>query len=143
MSLKVTAEAVVEPTEDQAKVERALRKLFPAGQIEKTEGPGGSLSLRIHGNGYDFLSNLRSLIKQERIRSAARSILLRKLREPLLRIYLNKQAAFMGRVSFCEPVGESPHGPIAIEIDSADNQAVVDYLASPPPSAEVREGRRR
>jgi len=143
MSLKVRVEAAVKPTEDTAKVERALRKFFPTGQIEKSERPNGSLSLRIQGNGYDSLSTLRSLIKQERIRSAARAILLRKLRELPLRFYLNKQAAFMGHVSFCEPIGESAHGPITVEIDSEDPQAVVDYLATPAPNAEPRGGRRR
>jgi predicted RNA binding protein with dsRBD fold (UPF0201 family) len=143
MSVKVTVEAAVEPTEDQAKVERALLKLFPNARVEKVERSDGFVSLRIHGNGFEFLSSLRSLIKQERIRSAARAILLRKLREPPLQIFLNKQAAFMGHVSFCAPIGESPHGPITIQIDSENDQAIVDYLATPPPNVEPREGRRR
>ena len=143
MSVKVTVEAAVEPTEDQAKVERALLRLFPNARVEKTERSDGFSSLRVHGNGFEFLSNLRNLIKQERIRSVARAILLRKMREPPLQIFLNKQAAFMGHVSFCAPIGESAHGPITIQIDSEDDQAVVNYLATPPPNLEAKEGRRR
>lgn len=146
MTFEVRAEAAVHPTEDQAKVERALLKLFPSGRIKKTVKSDGAVFVSVHGTGFDFLSNLRSLIKQERIRSAARAILLRGLREPRLRFYLNKQAAFMGRISFCEPLGESPHGPISVEVDAEDNQAIVDYLASPPKqslSPEFRQGRRR
>ena len=146
MTLEVRARAEVYPTEDPAKVERAIQKLFPSGRIEKEVKSDGSVSVSVHGTSLDFLSNLRSIIKQERIRSAARSILLRRLKEPRLRFYLNKQAAFMGRVSFCEPVGESPHGPITIEVDTEDYQSVVDYLASPPTqifNPDFRQGRKR
>jgi len=145
MTLEVVAVAAVRPTEDQAKVERALLKIFPNGKAQREEKSDGAVFVSVHGSGLEFLSNLRILIKQERIRSAARAILLRRLKEPRLRFYLNKQAAFMGRISFCEPVGESPHGPINIEVDTEDNQAVVDYLASPPAqfNPDARQGRRR
>ena len=145
MTLEVVAVAAVHPTEDQAKVERALLKIFPTGKVQREEKPDGAVFVSVHGSGFEFLSNLRILIKQERIRNAARAILLRRLREPGLRFYLNKQAAFMGRVSFCEPVGESPHGPINIEVDTEDKQAIVDYLASPPTQSfniDARQGRR-
>ena len=144
--LEVRAVAEVHPTEDQAKVERALLKLFPSGRIGRDVKSDGSVFVSVHGSDFEFLSNLRLLIKQERIRSAARSILLRRLKEPSLRFYLNKQAAYMGRVSFCEPIGESPHGPVSVEVDTENGQAVVDYLASPPPQAsgsDFRQGRRR
>jgi predicted RNA binding protein with dsRBD fold (UPF0201 family) len=49
-----------------------------------------------------------------------------------IRFYLNKQAAFVGRVSFCEPVGESPLGPISIRIEAMDPLRVVNFLASIP-----------
>jgi len=146
MTLEVRAEAEVHPTEDQAKVERALLKLFPTGRIQKSTKLDGTVIVAVHGNSFDFLSNLRSLIKQERIRAAARAILLRRLREQPLRIYLNKQAAFMGRVSFCEPEGESPHGPISILVDSSNYDQVTDYLAAPIKPVlddEPRQGRRR
>lgn len=147
MRVSVTAEAAVEPTEDEAKVERALLKLFPSTRIERIPTQEGSVILRVHGDGLDFLSNLRSLIRQERIRSAARTILIRSAYEGnRIRIYLNKQAAFMGRVSFCAPVGESPHGPVSIQIESEDLQSVVDFLARLPAqdsNPELMQRRRR
>jgi hypothetical protein len=146
MNVDVTAEAAVEPTEDEAKVERALLKLFPLARTERIPGQDGSVILRVHGSGSEFLASLRSLIKQERIRGAARTILIRNARGRRLRIYLNKQAAFMGRVSFCEPVGESPHGPISIELESQDPQSVVDFLAQTVAQvgcAQLRQRRRR
>ncbi len=145
MDVRVTAESVVNPTEDEAKVERALHNIFPSEPMERVAMKEDVFVLRIRGNGLDFFSTLRSLIRQERIRSAARSILFSGTQGQRILIYLNKQAAFMGRVSFCEPLGESPHGPISIKIESSDPQLVIDFLASSPSQGFSREpvGRRR
>jgi predicted RNA binding protein with dsRBD fold (UPF0201 family) len=143
MDVKVTAGSVVNPTEDEAKVERALRNIFPSQPIQKITAQGGMPVLRISGIGLDSLSTLRSLIRQERIRSAARSILFNRSWEQRIRIYLNKQAAYMGRVSFCEPEGESPHGPISIEIETPNPQSVIDFLASNPAQGASRESMER
>src|SRR3972149_5119744 len=113
MNITVTAEAPVHATEDETKVERALRNIFPAGQMERVNVGEDVVRLRIGGNGLEFLSKLRSLIKQERIRSAARSIILRGTRENKIHLWLDKKAAFVSRVSFCEPVGLTPVAPPA------------------------------
>lgn len=130
MDITVDVESVLNPTEDEAKVERALHNIFPREKVQKVNLGADVVVLRTHGNGLEFLSTLRILIKQERIRSAARSILFKGTTGQRIQVYLNKQAAFMGRPSFCATIGESPNGPIAIVIDSADPQAVIDYLAS-------------
>ena len=132
MRVKVTVESIVNPTEDESKVERALHNIFPSATIEKTNSPDDRMKLKVQGNGLEFLATLRNSIKQERIRAAARSILLSRTSGDRTRFYLNKQVAVVGRVSFCEPVGESPLGPISIEIESDDPQVVIDYLAAKP-----------
>ena len=145
MTVNVTAEAAVEPTEDEKKVERVLTRIFPTGRIERRTNQGTTIGLVVRGNGLDFLATLRNLIRQERIRTTARAIFLRNATDQILRIYLNKQAAFMGRVSFCAPVGESPHGPVSIKIESGEGemQAVIDYLAAVPLSDPGVDARRR
>jgi predicted RNA binding protein with dsRBD fold (UPF0201 family) len=132
MSVTVAAKTPVQPTEDEAKVERALLKLFPSSRIDRIAGQDETVILSIRESGLEPLANLRNLIKQERIRNAARAVLIRNIRGRRIQIYLNKQAAFMGRVSFCEPIGESPHGPISVELDCDNPLSVIDYLASPP-----------
>ena len=132
MSTIIHAESLVNPTEDPSKVERALRNILPSARIQSSNLADDVIKLEIRGEGFEFLATLRSLIKQERIRSAARSILLKSAREGFLRFWLNKQAAFAGRVSFCEPVGESPLGPISIRIETPDINRAVDFLASLP-----------
>ena len=144
MTVTVTAEAAVEPTEDEKKVERALLKLFPSQRPKRRTEEGITVGLVIRGSGLEFLSSLRNLIRQERVRNAARAIFLRSSQDRVLHIYLNKQAAFMGRVSFCAPVGESPHGPISIAVESDEMQSVIDYLATTPAAYLGQElGRQR
>jgi predicted RNA binding protein with dsRBD fold (UPF0201 family) len=132
MSVVVAAESLVNPTEDPSKVERALRNIFPSAHIAKTNLADDVVRLEVTGTGLEFLKTLRNLIRQERIRSAARSILLGGTRGNRIRFYLNKQVAFVGRVSFCEPVGESPLGPISIRIETDAPYMVIDFLASKP-----------
>jgi hypothetical protein len=138
MNLAITIESQVNPTEDQVKVERAIRNLFASGEIERVSSGEEVIRLRLHGKDLEFLSKLRSLIKQERIRSAARSIIFGRTSGNRIHFYVNKQAAFSGRVSFCEPVGESPNGPISIEIFSDNPEIVTDYLASRPEASHLR-----
>jgi uncharacterized protein len=132
MSAKVGADSLVNPTEDQAKVERALHNIFPSAPVTKTSVAEDMTKLEVRGDGFEFLGTLRSLIRQERIRSAARSILLKGTVGNQIQFYLNKQAAFAGRVSFCSPVGESPLGPISIRIETPDASRLIDFLAAIP-----------
>ena len=130
MSMRVSAEASLNPTEDESKVKRALLNIFPDANVEKISRADGVVRMRLNGSGLKFLANFRSLIKQERIRGAARKVILAGIEGERIMIYLHKQAAFAGRVSFCAPFGESPQGPISIRIDTATPEVVVDYLAS-------------
>lgn len=131
MSVTILVESLVNPTEDEKKVERALRNVFPSTKIERAM-PGDTPRLRIHGEGLEFLSTLRNRIKQERIRSAARAVFLGGTHGQRIHAYLNKQAAFAGRISFCQPEGESPLGPISIAIDTANPEDVVEFLTYKP-----------
>ena len=47
MNLTVRAESSVNPTEDVEKVERALRNLFPSGQIERISSGDEIVRLRV------------------------------------------------------------------------------------------------
>jgi len=132
MSARVSAESLVNPTEDPTKVERALHNIFPSARVARTSLAEDVTRLEVRGDDFEFLSTLRSLIRQGRIRSAARSILLKGTSGNHIQFYLNKQAAFAGRVSFCAPVGESPLGPISIRVDTDEVNRVIDFLAANP-----------
>ena len=129
MSVRITAEASLNPTEDESKVRRALLNIFPEGKVEKIRRGDEVQMVRVNGSGLNFLASFRSLIKQDRIRDTARRVLSVGTEGERIMIYLHKQAAFAGHLSFCLP-DESPLGPITIRIYSASPESVIDYLAS-------------
>ena len=97
---------------------RALRNLFHDLRIESTEH-------RIRGT-TENLDRLRELIRNQRIRDTARRQLVAGRRENRTTVSLSKQAAFVGVVNFA---ASSPLGDIAIEIESDDLDAAIDYIA--------------
>jgi len=69
------------------------------------------------------------IIMRDQIRSAAGAVLRRSSEPDRIITYLNKQVAYAGHVSFCEPEGESPLGPISLLIETKDPMGVVNWIA--------------
>ncbi len=127
--VEVTAEAVVNPTEDPAKVEKALRAILKEGSIERSDLDRKSFLLRVKAHGLNSLAPLQGLLRQDRIRDAARSILFSGVEGKTIRFHLNKQVAFVNHISFSQPSGESPLGPISVEISCDDPVSLIDWVA--------------
>ena len=126
--IKVQIEVPLYATENPDKVRRALSNIvFGMSFNERVEGRAKSLV----GSSDDSnsLQQIQRHLKDQAISSFARKILSRSIMDGnRLRFYLNKQAAFMGVVHFCESKGESPLGPITVEIESDDIKSVIDYV---------------
>ncbi len=116
--LRVRVETVCRPTEDPAKVKRALLRLFPDLTFEREDdrfvGTTGSLE------------TLRERIRNQRIRDAARGQFLAGRSRDRTRVALSKQAAYMGFVNFSAGSGL---GDIEVEIESDELTAVIDEVA--------------
>ncbi len=133
-----TAEVVVNPTEDPEKVKRAIQNVIGNPPLKLTQMDGKSLmTARIEG--WEGLTNLHRLLRRERILDSARRVLLRGVSGNEITFYLNKQVAYVGRVSFSVPEAESPLGPIKVVITCDDVESLIDWLA---PST-VKKGRSR
>lgn len=72
------------------------------------------------------------ILQRDRIRAAARAQLFRGMEGNSVVVFLNKQAAYAGHVSFSAPEGESPLGPIRLQIETDDAVRVIDWLAEVP-----------
>ena len=117
--VEIRLEARCFPTEELDKVVNAIRNVFPDAEVSGED----MLTGRASG-----LESLQELLKKQRIRSAARSMLLRGMTDGAVTFRLNKQVAFMGKVSFsAEP---QPLGDIGVTILTEDPNAVVDLLTS-------------
>jgi len=127
--VEVQVQAEINPTEDEAKVKRAVENVFSNLEFEVEPQRRGSL-LTARTRGIDGLTKLYNLLRWERIRDAARAVLYGGMTENSIVFYLNKQVAYAGHVSFSQPTAESPLGPIRVEIRCDNPREIIDWLAS-------------
>jgi len=115
------------PTESAEKVRRAILNLFPDVELEEREGSiyGSVLSLE----------RFSEILRDSRIRDVARTQILHKNRGSIGNFWLNKQAAFVGKVNFADE--DTPLGAIEVQLTGADLVSIIDRIA---PSTRRREG---
>jgi predicted RNA binding protein with dsRBD fold (UPF0201 family) len=110
----------VRPSEDEEKVSRAMKNIFP-DLVLRREGD------RLIGEG-SSMARFGDLIRRYRIRDAARGQLLHGKRgDDCTVFWLNKQAAYMDRVSFSER--QAPLGDIRVRLEDENIDRVIDNLA--------------
>jgi predicted RNA binding protein with dsRBD fold (UPF0201 family) len=126
--ISVQVEADVNPTENEDKVKRAVENVFSSLELEIKPQRQGSLLIG-RGKDMDSLATLYNLLRREKIRDAARRVLYGGLSGKSIVFYLNKQVAYVGHVSFSNPLGESPLGTIKVEIHCDDPLELIDWLA--------------
>lgn len=126
--VKVNIEVEVNATEDREKVERAVENIF--GSVDfKVKHQNRRNFLIVKAKGINVLRKLYNLLRRERIRDAARRVLFDGLSGKSITFYLNKQVAYVGHFSFAKPVGESPLGPIKVQISYDNPIEVIELLA--------------
>lgn len=120
MKLRVSAEIRV--TEDEEKVRRAILNIFPLLELssdgKKLLGESGDVA---------SLQRFRQLLRMQAILDAARAVITRGRKGAKAEFWINKQAAFVGKLSFTD--GESPLGPIIVELEAEDIERLIDYIA--------------
>ncbi len=126
--ITVYIEAEINPTEDPEKVKKAVENVV--WNAEYTVKPQKTRSLLVaEAEGTDSLTKIHNLLRRERIRDAARTVLSGGLSEKNLVFYLNKQVAYAGHLSFSDPEEtESPLGPIKVEIRCDKPRELVEWL---------------
>jgi predicted RNA binding protein with dsRBD fold (UPF0201 family) len=126
--IRIRVGAEINLTEDLEKVKRAVENVFSMAEVEVKTSEKGSL-LIAKTRGMEGLSKLYNLLRRERIRDAARRVLFKGLRGSSITFYLNKQVAYAGHISFCQPVAESPLGPIKVQITCDKPKELIEWLA--------------
>jgi len=121
-------ETAVNLTESEEKVRTAVANLFAGLPIVVNSSHNGSV-LEAKVKGQEALIKFRNLLRNDRIRDAARRALLTSTKNGAVVFCLNKQVAFAGHISFSEETAESPLGPIKVTIKCDDPRKLVDWLA--------------
>ena len=128
VEVTIFVEADVNPTENEEKVRAAINNVLGNASIAVKPAQRG-YTLLAKAKGQDSLVKLRNLLRNDRIRDAARRLLFKSMHGKTIRFYLNKQAAFAGHVSFSEETAESPLGPIRFTIETDNASQLVEWLA--------------
>jgi predicted RNA binding protein with dsRBD fold (UPF0201 family) len=124
----IRVETEVNPTEAEEKVKTAVANLFGNITLQTKPAYRGSV-LIAEADGQEALVKLRNLLRNDRVRDAARKVLFRSLRGNAISFCLNKQVAFAGHISFSEAVAESPLGPLKVMIKCENPRQLIDWLA--------------
>lgn len=122
MDADLEVRAPLNPTEDEEKVVKSILSIFKV-KVNVTQDEVIGCSKNINS-----LENLKRMIRQRRIRSAARAVMRSGIRGNIVEFYLHKQAAYAGKVSFSNAEGESPLGPIRVTIKTDDPNKLVNWL---------------
>ena len=111
----------VHPSEDPEKVRSAIEKLFPDAEITEVDGGFEAEA--------DNLDRFSKQIRKQKILDTTRSVMMRGSRRGGIRttFYLNKQVAFMGKVSFTEE--RAILGSIKVKVEDDDIDALIDTVA--------------
>jgi len=116
--MKVVVETICKPTEDKDKVKNAMFNIFP--------------DLRIDDNGNKMigtsssLDRFKEIIRDCRVRDAARRILLRGREGNKTVFRINKQVAFVGKVCFAEE--KHPLGDITVTIENENIDGIIEEI---------------
>ena len=107
------------PSEDPEKVREAILKVFPDADLEMSEdditGTTGSIE------------RFSKQIRKQKILDTTRSVLIHGKRGDRTRFFLNKQVAFVGKISFCEE--KTILGTIKVVITDDDLDDLIDKVA--------------
>ena len=115
----VTVRTPCSPTEDSEKVRKAVLNLFPESMIEEKDG----VIMARTGSLWRF----KELVRSHRIIDATRRIMLRGKQGNSTCFLINKQVAFIGKISYVEE--KLPLGSIEVSIEDDDLDKLIDAVA--------------
>lgn len=115
----VTISATVFPSEDPGKVSEAIQRIFPDASVEMSER-------RVDATAED-LDNFKLQLRKQRILDTARSVMLKGQSGGRTVFRMNKQVAFVGKISFAEE--RTVLGTIEVTVEDDDISAVIDATA--------------
>lgn len=127
--IELEVEAYLYPTENIDQVKNAINNIFRDLNYEIKDIENNVQLIIGRANNLEALEKFRDLLKQDRIRDAARATIIRSKSDDSTVFYLNKQVAYVNHISFSMPEGESPLGPIKIRIGSKKLDSLIDWLA--------------
>ena len=124
IACEIEVRCAISPSEDPRKIGRAISNVFPGPQVEVGDSAAVARSPSLAP-----LERIFEVVHSRHSQRAYRRNLLQNSAGTSSWFYLNRQAAFAGRVAICERAEESPLGPIRVTISSPHLGRIIDWLA--------------
>ncbi|MCS7130238.1 MAG: AAA family ATPase [Archaeoglobaceae archaeon] len=128
ISLEIEIETKLHPTEEEEKVVKAVKNLFPDAKIKIEDGELFAIARD--------LGKFRELLRRQKILDTARAEFLRNKKGNEITIYLNKQTATVSKINFCEENVVLSPLKVTFRLLGVSFQKFIDYLAP-----ETRNGK--
>ena len=128
VEVTVFVETEIYPTEREENVRTSITSFLDNAAITVKPAARGT-TLTAVAKGQESLIKLRNMLRNDRIRDAARRFLFKSIRGNMISFCLNKQVAFSGHISFSEQTAESPLGPIRVNIETDNAEQLINWLA--------------
>jgi len=127
--ISVHVEVEVNPTESDEKVKRAVENIFLDMKMQTKPLARGNMLIG-EARSREAFTRFHNMLRRDRIRAAARKVLLEGVSGKTVSFCLNKQVAYAGHVSFSKEEAESPLGPIKVRIHCSNPRELVKWLTS-------------
>ena len=114
----VSVSCPVFPSEDPEKVRGAVLNIFPDASLERTDGGF---------EGEASANKFQELVRRQKILDSTRSMMFKGIRGKKITLYLNKQVAAVGKISFTEP--KTILGTITVTMECDDPEDLIDRIA--------------
>lgn len=123
LAVDIRVECQVYPSEDPAKVVRAVKNVISNCSPELVDG-----KIKVVTKSPEALGIIYEQVRSRQVMGVFRKVLLNNMIANSTWFYLNKQAAYAGTVSICEEEAESPLGPIKVTMTSNELESVINWL---------------
>ncbi len=121
------ARARVNPSEDREKVLEAIKKILGNAVVTCEES---AERIIVRTSDRRSIEHIREILRERRVRAAARKIAEETKRDETFTFLANKQAATVGILSLCSSWEESPLGPIELVFRSKSVDSLINFLTS-------------
>ena len=115
--------ASVNISEDPEKVKHAISNVLPFGEINLEES-----FVNAKSDDVASLERIYETIHSKHFENIYRRNLEQNITNKNTWFYLNKQAAFVGKIAICKEEDESPLGPIKVTLKSSNIERLIEWL---------------
>ena len=123
LNCKIEVSSSVNPSEDPEKVKKAISNILSINNIQT-----GDFYIMAETNDFQLMEKIYESVHSSRSQKVLQKQLKKHMNNNSTWFFLNKQAAFVGKVVLCENEDESPLGPVKVVLSSSNINKIIDSL---------------